>query len=508
MGDINNNSAFDYENLFHNNILPHGKIGITEDFLHRFTDLIFKHLVKANDRKEKVIEFTHPHKLEADFDENFQIEKDPLSLEKLMVDCQRVMDLSVKTAHPRMFNQLFSGCDLVSMVAAWVTAGCNSSMYTHEMAPAFNLIENLTLQKMGKMCGWEEECDGLFNPGGSISNLYAVQTALHYHFPQTKDNGLFGMPRLVMFISAHSHYSMSRAAAILGMGTESLKKVPVDSQGKFIPEKLEEMVLEAKQKGEVPFFVCCTAGTTVLGAYDPIEPTLEICKKYNMWCHIDAAWGGACLLSEKHKGLMKGVERADSVTWNPHKLMGALIQCSAFLVKRKGILASCNKMNASYLFQKDKMYDIKYDTGDKTIQCGRNIDAFKCWLMWRAKGDSGFEAQIDQLWHCAALLYSECKRRDAFEMVMENPECTNVCFWYVPPSLQHLDRKSPEFMEKINAVAPKIKERMMLKGSMMIGYQPLDDKPNFFRMVFANQATKDEDVYFLCDEIERLGQDL
>ena len=102
-----------------------------------------------------------------------------------------------------MFNQLFSGCDLVSMVAAWVTAGCNSSMYTHEMAPAFNLIENLTLQKMGKMCGWEEECDGLFNPGGSISNLYAVQTALHYHFPQTKDNGLFGMPRLVMFISAH-----------------------------------------------------------------------------------------------------------------------------------------------------------------------------------------------------------------------------------------------------------------------------------------------------------------
>ncbi len=88
------------------------------------------------------------------------------------------------------------------------------------------------------------------------------------------------------------------------------------------------------------------------------------------------------------------------------------------------------------------------------------------------------------------------------------PECTNVCFWYVPKSLQHLDKTSQEYRDKCNKVAPHIKKRMMLEGTMMLSYQPLDEHPNFFRMVFCNQATREEDVIFLCDEIERLGNDL
>jgi glutamate/tyrosine decarboxylase-like PLP-dependent enzyme len=425
-----------------------------------------------------------------------------------MVDVQTVMDVSVRTAHPRMFNQLFSGCDLISMVGDWVTSSMNSSMYTHEMAPAFNIIENMMIQKMGGFCGWTEQCDGLFNPGGSISNLYAVECALHHYFPQVKTQGLFGLPRLVIFISAHSHYSMPRAATILGLGMESVRKVPVDSKGKFIPAELERMVLEAKANGERPFFACCTSGTTVMGAFDPILETHEICKKYDMWLHIDAAWGGAGLLSKKHKGLMNGIEHADSVTWNPHKLMGAHVQCAAFLVKDLNILQKCNSMNASYLFQQDKIYDVKYDTGDKTIQCGRKIDAFKLWLMWRAKGDLGFENHVNHLWSLADLLWKECTRRENFEMVMENPECTNVCFWYVPKRLQSMDKSSKEYKDELHKIAPKIKAGMMLNGSMMMSYQPLDDKPNFFRMVFCNVASQFEDVYFLCDEIERLGKDL
>jgi len=506
MGDLR--ATLDYENLYYNNVLPHGKIGVTDDFLHKTTDIVVKHLAKSNDRNEKVVNFTYPEELEKQFDEKFNIEEDPLSLKKILDDCQTIVDLSVKTAHPRMWNQLFSGVDVVSLAGEMVTAGCNTSMYTHEMSPAFNLIEKLTLQKMGKMCGWTEPCDGLFNPGGSISNLYALQSALHHFYPKTKSTGLFNMPRLTVFTSKHSHYSVARAVAILGLGIDSLRKVPVDERGKMIPEKLEEMIKASKDANEIPFFVTCTAGTTVLGAFDPIEPVLEITKRHNMWLHLDAAWGGGALLSKKHRTLMKGIEHVDSVTWNPHKLMGSIQQCSVFLIKKQGILASCNKMSASYLFQQDKLYDVKYDTGDKTIQCGRHVDAFKCWLMWRSKGDKGFELQINKLWDLAALLYREVLRREDFEIVLENPECTNVCFWYIPKSIQHMDRKSPEFKEKLHAVAPKIKARMMLNGSMMCSYQPLDDKCNFFRMVFCTQATREEDVLFLMDEIETLGKDL
>lgn len=196
------------------------------------------------------------------------------------------------------------------------------------------------------------------------------------------------------------------------------------------------------------------------------------------------------------------------MTWNPHKLMGALLQCSAFLIKKKGILLSCNGMNATYLFQQDKHYDVNYDTGDKTIQCGRHVDAFKFWLMWRAKGDNGFEDQLDRLWELAELLHNEVDRRENFEMVMDKPQFTNICFWYVPNSLKGLDRDSEVYKERLNDIAPMIKKKMMLKGSLMIGYQPLDEHPNFFRMIFSNAATKPEDVHFLLDEIELLGRDL
>lgn len=507
MGDIKNSKEFNFENLYHNNILPNGKIGITEEFLNKITELIFKNIVKSNNRHEKVLDFMHPEKMVESLS-SFDIGKEPLTLDKIIDDCAFVMDNSVRTAHPRCFNQLFQGLDLVSLAGEFVTAATNTNMYSYEMAPAFNVIETITIKKMASLCGWSDSCEGIFAPGGSISNLYGLQCAMHYYYPQIKTDGMYNLPKLIVFTSAHSHYSIQRAVAILGLGLNNIRTVPVDEKGKLKPEELEKMIEACKQVDEVPFFVSCTSGTTVLGAYDPIDLVAKICQKHKMWLHIDAAWGGSALLSKKHKHLLKGIESADSVTWNPHKLMGALLQCSVFLIKKKGILSSCNGMNASYLFQKDKFYDVSFDTGDKTIQCGRHVDAFKCWLMWRSKGDKGFENQINRLFDLATLLCQEIENRENFELVLKDPECTNVCFWYIPNSLKNLDRNSDEYKQKLNKVAPKIKEAMMLNGSMMIGYQPLDEKPNFFRMVFANQGTREEDVYFLLDEIEKLGKSL
>ncbi|KAL3312026.1 glutamate decarboxylase gad1, partial [Cichlidogyrus casuarinus] len=156
-------------------------------------------------------------------------------------------------------------------------------------------------------------------------------------------------------------------------------------RGEMLPEEFEKEVIKAKNEKSVPFFVSACAGTTVLGAFDPIDKIADICRRYNIWLHIDCAWGGGVLLSRKHRYLVKGIEKADSVTWNPHKVMGATLQCSAILLRKPDILENCNSMAADYLFQKDKQYDTAYDTGDKTIQCGRHNDIFKLWLMWRAK---------------------------------------------------------------------------------------------------------------------------
>lgn len=150
-------------------------------------------------------------------------------------------------------------------------------------------------------------------------------------------------------------------------------------------------------------------GTTVLGAIDPLEGIADLCAEFGMWMHVDAAWGGGILMSSKYRHLLKGIERyvycrheilifrrliayylhlylrADSVVWNPHKLLAVPQQCSTFLIRHPKILYEANSASASYLFQKDKFYDPKWDVGDKYLQCGRRADVLKFWFMWQAK---------------------------------------------------------------------------------------------------------------------------
>jgi len=262
-------------------------------------------------------------------------------------------------------------------------------------------------------------------------------------------------------------------------------------------------------KVEDPFFVNCTAGTTVMGAFDPINDIANICQDHNIWMHIDAAWGGGLLMSEKYHALrFDGVSRADSLTWNPHKLLGALLQCSTFHLKEKGILFECNKMSADYLFQQDKHYDVSFDTGDKVIQCGRHNDIFKFWLMWRAKGKQGMGAQMDRLMGLAR--YQVCRMKDLsdkFHLLNEEPECVNVCFWYLPKRFRGVELNK-EVQAELGKITAVLKQRMMLAGTLMVGYQPLGDLPNFFRSIISNSATREEDVDFMLEEMERLGHDL
>jgi glutamate decarboxylase len=284
--------------------------------------------------------------------------------------------------------------------------------------------------------------------------------------------------------------------------------VPSDEHGKLIPRELERLIIERKNQGQIPFFVNATAGTTVLGAFDPLNEIADICDKYNCWFHVDAAWGGGLLLSKKHRHpRLSGIERAMSVTWNPHKLMGALLQCSTIHFREDGLLISCNQMSAEYLFMTDKLYDISYDTGDKVIQCGRHNDIFKLWLQWRSKGNEGFEAMMDRLMELTAYQVKRIKeQKDKFHLIME-PELVNVSFWYIPKRLRGIPHTKQK-EESLGKICPVIKSRMMQAGTLMVGYQPDDRRPNFFRSIISSAAVTEVDVDFMLAEIDRLGEDL
>uniref|UniRef100_A0A1I8ME86 Pyridoxal-dependent decarboxylase n=1 Tax=Musca domestica TaxID=7370 RepID=A0A1I8ME86_MUSDO len=475
-------------------------------FLHECIEEIINSAVySGTKRSSRVVEWHSPEELRSLFD--FKLKHHAESHDNLLKLLKKTIDYSVKTGHPYFINQLYSGVDPYALIGQWLTDALNPSVYTYEVAPVFTIMEEEILSEMRRIVGFPNDGygDGIFCPGGSIANGYAISCARYYKFPDSKKNGLFGAKRQIIFTSEDSHYSVEKLAMFMGFGSENVCKIRTDKCGKINVEDLMENIETCISADCEPLMVSATAGTTVLGAFDNLEKIADLCNKYNMWMHVDAAWGGGALMSPKYHRLLNGIERADSVTWNPHKMLTASQQCSTFLTKHKDILRKCNSTNATYLFQKDKFYDTSYDTGDKHIQCGRRADVFKFWFMWKAKGTHGLEEHINHIFSMAEYITQSIKAREGFELVLENPECTNICFWYVPPSLRQMKRDS-EFWDKLHKVAPKIKEAMIKKGSMMVTYQPLHNLPNFFRIVLQNSCLNEYDMDYFLNEIETLGK--
>lgn len=473
-------------------------------FRSAFEVLLRDGVFKATARENKVNEWVNPEELERKLE--LELNPGPSNHGKLIELMRTVIQYSVKTGHPYFVNQLFSSVDPYGLVGQWLADALNPSVYTYEVSPVFSLMEEHVLAHMRAIVGFPQG-DGIFCPGGSMANGYAISCARHHAFPQIKSQGLSGGPRLVIYTSEDAHYSIKKLAAFEGLGSDNVYLIKTDRRGRLIPADLEAQIERTLREGGVPFLVSATSGTTVLGAFDPIPAIADLCTRHKIWLHVDAAWGGGALVSRQHRHLLTGIERADSVTWNPHKLLTAPQQCSVFITRHHTILTECHSAAATYLFQKDKFYDTRYDSGDKHIQCGRKPDVLKFWFMWKAKGTEGLEAHIDKSFDNAKYFTDRIRARDGFKLVLDEPECTNISFWYIPPSLRGKEDQT-EFNELLHKVAPKIKERMMKTGSMMITYQPLHALPNFFRLVLQNSALNHSDMDYFVEEIERLGQDL
>uniref|UniRef100_G1N532 Glutamate decarboxylase 2 n=1 Tax=Meleagris gallopavo TaxID=9103 RepID=G1N532_MELGA len=160
------------------------------------------YVVKSFDRSTKVIDFHYPNELLQEY--NWELAEQPQTLEEILLNCRTTLKYAIKTGHPRYFNQLSTGLDMVGLAADWLTSAANTNMFTYEIAPVFVLLEYVTLRKMREMVGWPGGCgDGIFSPGGAISNMYAMLIARFKMFPEVKEKGMAAIPRLVAFTSEH-----------------------------------------------------------------------------------------------------------------------------------------------------------------------------------------------------------------------------------------------------------------------------------------------------------------
>ncbi|KAF4653208.1 Glutamate decarboxylase 2 [Perkinsus chesapeaki] len=417
-----------------------------------------------------------------------------------------------------------------------LTSACNTSAYTFEIAPVFVMVESSVIEKTLHLVGFESDnSEGLFVPGGSIANLYGLQLARFYRFPETKHEGLYAIGKpLVGYCSAAAHYSYKKAAHLMGIGDKNMKEIPIDNRGRMIPSELEKQIQSDLANGMQPFFVGATAGTTVWGSFDELPPLRSLCDQYGLWLHVDGAWGGAAMLGSQatRDRLLKGVEKADSFCWNPHKMVGAPLQCSIIVHRKgKGLLQACNGTQAPYLFQKEKLHG-DMDRGDWTIQCislsylgvidlkllspgGRRPDAFKIWLAWKHIGDEALRSRVEwslDLSRYAAALISDGGSSGQFAGRFElhhQPEYANVCFWYIPPSLKDIKPSFGPLTDdqafRLSQVIPYCKGKMQKLGLSMITFT---GEYNFFRWTFANphSVTRD-DVVDVLKDIDAVGRD-
>ena len=380
-------------------------------------------------------------------------------------------DLSISTHSPYFMNQLFSGVLPQMLMGEEFVAQTRTTLATYEASPILSSIEAEIVEKLGEVIGWSKgERSGVSVPGGSAANFMAIHCARQMKFPDSRQKGI-GNRNYKVFVSSEAHYSFKKACAVLGIGTQNLVLVPSDDRGRMRIDQLDDLINKHKSNGDIPLCVGATAGTTVLGAFDDIFELSHICKKHDVWLHVDGAWGGPVIFSKKLRYLVNGIELADSMTFDAHKLLGANLTSSFFLTKHTDILLQANHIGGDdYLFHAD---DPKLDRGKISWQCGRSSDSMSFWTIWKNIGTEGIGNFIDRLVGIRDEILPWIDKQDRLELIAE-PDYLNICVRVLPPKKE----ENPGW-SKI------VRERMKTKDLAIVNYST-NENGTFLRLILAH----------------------
>jgi glutamate/tyrosine decarboxylase-like PLP-dependent enzyme len=448
-----------------------------EQIISKIADLLKSYL--SNQKQNDFLQYKDP----AELKEILKLDefKDGAEWPQIFDWIEKYLTYSVKTNHKSFVNRMWVGANLPSILGEMVVAASNTSSCTYESAPVSTLMEKYMLQQMLDLVGFKNG-EGQMTTGSSNANMLAMMAARNERLPEVKTDGIFKQQAMISFVSADAHYSMEKAANILGLGTAHLIKVPVNSQGEMNIDKLEKNLEKAVEKGALPFFVTGTAGTTVRGAYDSIKELLRLRKKFNFWLHIDGAWGGAVLVSDTlREKYMSGIEQVDSLTWDFHKMLGTSLMCNFFLINNRPHTLGriCSGGDESYIFHNSTDNDVR-DLGAVSLQCGRRVDSLKWFLDWKFFGKKEFGRRVEYSLELCRYAESVVKESDSLELVLPR-NSFNICFRY---------KARKEITNKLNL---DIRNALYQKGKSLVGYAYFNDIL-FLRLLLASHDLVKEDI--------------
>ena len=401
-----------------------------------------------------------------------------------------VFSKQVLLQHPRFFSFVASAVSPYSIAGSILTDIYNANAGSFTLSPGGGIIEEKLCEWMGSCAGYPKEtCSGIFLSGGSISTMSAIITARVNKLDE------FDIPKGVAYLSDQAHSSVRKALRMLGFRNDQVVILKSDDEFKMDVNLLEEAIIKDKEEGKIPFLVVATLGTTNTGTIDPLSLIGDIAKKYNLWFHVDGAFGGSSLISPIYRNASKGIEKSDSLTWDTHKWLMQTYSCSTLLVKDKQTLLDAFVEHPEYL--EDVSSSDHIDGWDKGPEMSRPNRAIKLWFTIQATGTDLLEELIDYSFFNAKLVEKELEKRDNWEIISK-PSCGTINFRYAPEGLT---------LEKLNELNLNITKEINESGYAYIVTTTLKEMKTI-RMCMINANSTDEDIINTIALLDEIAQKL
>jgi aromatic-L-amino-acid/L-tryptophan decarboxylase len=410
--------------------------------------------------------------------------------QQALTEAARVLDTSLAQSRPRFFAFVGS-----SGLEVGVLADALASCFDVNLAvsgKSADLIEAQALRWVGEFIGYPAN-GGAFTSGGMVSNLTALAAAREHALPRSRHEGL-AEKRVALYCSSEAHYSVKRAAEILGIGADNVRGLPLDKHRRVNPEKVAKAIDKDIKKGIPAIAVVATAGTTLTGAIDPIAELAEVCQKRSVWLHVDGAYGLPAASLSECKKLFAGLGQADSVTIDAHKWLYLPKACGVVLVKNRNTLAAAFSHNENYMLHDES----QMNPVDMTLEYSRPFRALKLWLAFRVHGAEQFRNAIRNNLAQAKLCKELVEAQEELELLVE-PQLSTVPFRHVPKHLQ----SDEAALNKHNL---KLVKYMQDDGRVYVSSAVVDGKV-CLRPCFVNFRTCDDDVKVLIDVTLELGRE-
>ncbi len=402
-------------------------------------------------------------------------------------DAVLALDESLAQPRPRYFAFIGSSGLEIGVIADLLAAAYDINLAV--WAGAASEVEVQAVRWAGEFVGFPGEA-GSFTSGGTTSNLTALTAARERALPGSRHSGVAAGPQLALYCSAEVHYSVVRAAELLGIGSDGVRSLPIDKQRRLRPEAVAAAVDADLAAGVVPVAVVATAGTTLTGAVDPIDALAEICADRGVWLHVDGAYGLPAARVPAVADLFLGVERADSVSIDAHKWLYLPKACSIVLVRSRGDLRAALGHEEGYLpHDREEVH-----AADITLEYSRPFRALKLWLALRVHGAAAFRSAIAENLRQAQLLYERVGERPALESLPFPPQLSVVPFRHVSAGVRDLDAHNAELVR-----------RLQEGGEFWVAPARIDGRL-YLRPCLVNFRTSDEDVVAFVEHVEELGR--